>query len=596
MTPQPSKHLAARIFLILSIIPSIIVIVGWLITLPYLNMPLDDRPGWTFDLELYTLPIATIIGVGVITPFLAMFSFLLRKSEQVAVPVHSKTKALLFRTFASIKIVAVLLFTLFVSSITIATVPIAVILSQFLLPLIIGLMITVFYVWYTIDLLRLRRWTLPLFLYETIGFSLASILYLLHLPFLPQIIWLRVSIALLLLIITTAAIWLVYQMRPAFTGPPRRLWKQVPILLFIIVSVSYSVLMQLFWDDLSVDDSDLQLAAPILVPQEENAYYNIPDIEALPDAQRNALHEADKYVSQIDSGSSTLAEVTASLAGTENIVADYVRASQKPFYQCPESSQTYGLDVAYCELNDLRDFANLSVLHSRIAAHSGDFDAATKFAVAPLQFSTAARAVPTSLDSIEYMVNVAILRIGTANIESLLKTHADELSIEQLSVLKETLTKSTLSADTLSNVYRREYLSHKNEIITNQPELITFSETSIDTSTRYHYLPNKTINLMADLSRANVALTTTNCSSVATQKEQAENALQYKVVDMYALVKFSSNFIGKVLFSVVLASSRSELSDLVCEVNDKLKGIEADIDQIIIDNKSRNTNTSGESD
>ena len=101
---------------------------------------------------------------------------------------------------------------------------------------------------------------------------------------------------------------------------------------------------------------------------------------------------------------------------------------------------------------------------------------------------------------------------------------------------------------------------------------------------------------MADLSRANVALTTTNCSSVATQKEQAENALQYKVVDMYALVKFSSNFIGKVLFSVVLASSRSELSDLVCEVNDKLKGIEADIDQIIIDNKSRNTNTSGESD
>ncbi|OIO31842.1 MAG: hypothetical protein COZ49_01840 [Candidatus Yonathbacteria bacterium CG_4_10_14_3_um_filter_47_65] len=265
---------------------------------------------------------------------------------------------------------------------------------------------------YSIGVFRLKRWVLPVILFFTIGSSVASVRVFITKYYISAGEFLGLVIGLALTLTIACGAWAY---RKEFSGPARKLWIQIPLLLVFAPVVMFSILTPIYTDDLGVYDSDILLPNMEILSEFDNAYYALPVIDELPLPLRDALIETDEYYRALEQGKSIgIDEVAPHLNALAGIIDAFIGASQKSGYQCPSSVNEYGPATILCSLEGFRAMAKAVALRSYVEAREGRIDIALDIALAPARFGKLMDSGHP--DFIEHLVGIALTGISIDSI------------------------------------------------------------------------------------------------------------------------------------------------------------------------------------
>ncbi len=576
---QIARPIIAKIFNWLLLISTIIITLGWTTLFFYRNTPILETPPFVNDLNILWLPLATIAWLYFIGPLCLILSTLF-KSHTVPKIYTSTKQRLIIGTGAGVYGV------LFIhNTLTTFNAYREDILQPLnaLVYLAIGIILvtTTGLVWLTIALGRRQSWAVFPALFLGTGLTIASLLELLH-RLTPPIDDLGlIALSTIFTLIFAGLTITIHRYRHLFSGHPRKLWLQIPLLLVLIVQVGFAVQTQLYLDDFSVQDSDLLQLTVIPLPAEENAYSFLPTKESMSSKEITALERAVDYYREVGSDSSHTIPASSSLileeaklaaTGTENLVAAFVEASTKIVYQCPTSLNSFHYDKKLCALNTIRDLASLVALHNLIATLEGNDERAVKLSLAILKMGKLMSDTehPTLVD---YLVARALLGIGTNSLYIWLD-HTTSPSPELLRSVTDNMPNYTLELSAITRAYRTEYMILRTSLLTdplesqglNLPdELILFPGKAT-----YMYLPNKTTNEVADYYRSFLTLTEAPCSTDVSYQEEILVAQIQFTSSEYLAGPLTPNLTGKTLLAVYLASF-NDVKNTRCEHNEKIE-------------------------
>lgn len=338
--------------------------------------------------------------------------------------------------------------------------------------------------------------------------------------------------------------------RTHLTG--KKLWFLQGIFILALLPGTLFLLLSLaFQDERLLDDAALRLEQVDLVADSQNLYATImtmPDEIRLKD-ERNQLLE-----SYPDSWNQTAAN---------NILNDlnlykmtYEAAARQTHYQCPTSINNFSMQAELCELNLLRDYAELMKFAAFTEVRNGNNTLALEYAMTPIKVGSV-MIQSDNVTIIEYLVGLASMNIGLDTLNILVEQQNLTLNERDSQTLKSLM----IPDDALSTPLKREYLGFRTAI----DETLVLNQ-------NYLYHPNRTRNELFKFMSKVISNSSGTCSNEPeSERTQADIEMDNYIVNVRneAFNPTKPNMIGKMYMSVVLASL-SGVKDKQCEVNNEI--------------------------
>jgi hypothetical protein len=387
--------------------------------------------------------------------------------------------------------------------------------------------------------IRLARWVrTPLYLV-----FVSNLLFLIYSTLLvPN--WLDASIS---LIGAVVLFFYLKKSRRLVTGR-RLIGLQILTLLTLLPATIFLLLSVVFTDQALLDDSAMRL--PMVEPtnDSDNLYITLTNLgDELPSASGTVEELVSEYPSSWDQA--TANQIVRQL---QPHIDAYVSGTNQ-VYQCPTSVNNFATDAELCELNLLRDYAQVMQFAALYEARRGNSVLAQTYATAPITVGL------TILESknvtlIEYLVGLASVNIGLDTLETLMKEN-----ILSQTDIKQQLTGISIPTDSLRTPMQREYLGMRLAL-----------EDNLDLPQNYFYHPNRTRNELYTFMAKVANLSTTSCSTDNTTSSTETELVKYvEKVQSNAFNPTRPNMIGNMYLSVVIASL-SGIKNNVCEANERI--------------------------
>ncbi len=405
---------------------------------------------------------------------------------------------------------------------------------------------------YSVDLFRLRRWSLPVLLFFVVSSSLVAVLSMLRGNYANTGELIGIIVYLTIIFSIGYGAW---SYRSAFFGPARKLWIQIPLLIVLVPIAFFSTLAQIYTDDDAINDADLILPSVTVLSETDNAHFALPKIDTLSPSERTAFDKAGEYYRALEKNENIDVGAASIVLGDLAEITDrFVRVSGASEYQCPSSVNTHGLDAVICPLHELRDMAQIVALRSYVEATQGNTEAALVSAFAPARLGKLVSAEQPLL--IEHLVGIALVRIGVESVERTVNQATSSLSVETSSAIARELAVYEFDGSSLENSLKREYMSGK-EVLRPFEQVGGYA---------FHY--NSTNNEFAELARQNIEISGAECGDDLVQKMSALEASideERRSPMWWTLLK--PNSIGGIMKSV-FSSSLGGAREKECKLNE----------------------------
>lgn len=328
----------------------------------------------------------------------------------------------------------------------------------------------------------------------------------------------------------------------------RLLGLQILTILTLLPATIFIALSVMFPDQPLQDDSSLQLNMAETISDSDNLYITLTSLGTeLPEAAEAAKEFVSEYPANWDQ--STANQLLPELQPNINA---YTTATQQE-YQCPTSINNFTIDAEMCELNLLRDYAQMMQFAALAEAKRGNATTAQEYATAPIEVGLIMMQ-SDNVTLIEYLVGLASLNIGLDTLEILL-----EENILSRAIAREQLTGVYVPTESLRTPMQREYLGMKLAL-----------EDNLDLPQTYLYHPNRTRNelftFMTQVAESSVRSCSTDNSVPSTDTKLIDYV---ENVRNNALNPTRPNMIGNMYLSVVIASL-SGVRNNVCEANERI--------------------------
>ena len=333
----------------------------------------------------------------------------------------------------------------------------------------------------------------------------------------------------------------------------RWLGLQILTILTLLPATLLVALSVLFPDEALQDDAALRLESVATISDEENLYFTLTSLgKTLPETSEVADSLMIDYPANWNQ-----AIANQLLPQLQPQINAYLVATDQA-YQCPTSVNNFSFDAELCQLNLLRDYANIMKFAALAEAGRGNVTRAQAYATAPITVGQTMM-YSDNVTLIEYLVGLASVTIALDTFEILLaQNYLSPLVVQQQ------LADLTISPGSLRTPLQREYLGLRN----------TLDKKLIAPQT-YFYHPNRTRNELFDFMSVVVKNGTRNCDIDNTdQSAMTDQATLDYIVDLRARATNPAhpNMIGDMYLSVVVASLNS-VRKKVCETNDRLDSL-----------------------
>jgi hypothetical protein len=409
---------------------------------------------------------------------------------------------------------------------------------------------------FAIHIIKSKRWTIPLILFFALYALLCGILRLVIGSFQDGIWFITLVVTLFMGLLFYVGI----KYRNTFTGPLRKLFLQIPLILLSLPFALLAVLQVVFVDDQTVNDSDLLLPPIQKLSDSDNAYVMLQLVKNL-SAQEKELYESAQqfYTTQQSTKTFNTREAQMHVNTFTNVTDTFIKASSKKGYQCPIQENVSILDQG-CSHGDVRGIARLVALRAGTEAHAGmELQAMeTALSILRLGYKIGNGEQPTIVD---HLVGIALMRIGMESLQLVLQ-QTESLPTNFVENIQDELTKYLLDGTALATGFKREYIDYKLFTSKSLPQ-----EYTTGTKNSYFYQKNKTANSYADFTRKQIEVARADCGEDFIQKQERLNAFVEKNKELSFLSLISPNSMGKILTSVSFASLGS-FRKKECELNE----------------------------
>ena len=339
------------------------------------------------------------------------------------------------------------------------------------------------------------------------------------------------------------------QSKSILTGR-RWLGLQIFTILALLPGTLFILLTVVFPDERLLDDSSLQLDPAAVLAPEENLYVTVTDLGTeLPGSAQEAKQLVDGYPAEWDQ-----TEANRLLGTLAPQAAAYLAATEQQ-YQCPTSVNDFSMDADFCELNLLRDYAEVAQFAAITEARRGNSALAQEYAMAPIKVGKA-MVESDNVSTIEYLAGLASMNIGLDTLAIL-----EEQGVLGSAAIAQLLESATIPTETLRTPLQREYLGMR----------LTLEE-SLDIPQSYIYHPNRTRNEYYTFMSAAVQNGTRECVVTASDTQSAADQEMITYLEDQRAKAFNParpNIIGNIFLTVVL-SSLSGVQNNVCEINERV--------------------------
>lgn len=336
-----------------------------------------------------------------------------------------------------------------------------------------------------------------------------------------------------------------------FATGRRLIGLQILTILSLLPATILILLSVIFTDQALLDDSAMQLSIVEPINASDNLYITLTNVgDELPSAADTAEELVSDYPS---SWSQATADQIAEQLQPH---IDAYTTATKQEYQCPMSVNNFTLEAELCELNLIRDYAQIMQFVALHEATRGNSVLAQTYATAPITVGL------TMLESdnvtlIEYLVGLASINIGLDTLETL----NNENALNQTAI-RQQLAGTSIPTDSLRTPIQREYLLFR-----------TALDDTLDLPQSYVYHPNRTRNELFTFMSRVAESSTANCATDNPTSSVDTELIEYvERVRSNAFNPTRPNIVGNMYLSVVLASSYS-VSDNVCEVNERINSL-----------------------
>lgn len=362
----------------------------------------------------------------------------------------------------------------------------------------------------------------------------------------------------------------------------RKRWKKVLLVLVstvlvlgVVVFNIPRILSLLFPGDAELLEQSTLTLKPVVVPDEENGYYDLHAINGCIDADFEhctsliALPEGfsdiayTNYVDRIAWDQSVVDQV---LRMNAPALALFAQAASKPFVQVPaladpESLRTFQLPLY--PLNRWRAAARLQAIRALSLSYQGKTDEAIQEAAVIHQVGQRVALGHNGL--MGYLVGIAMQTLGADTIREIIPYGTP--TVASLRVASQILADSTGTDEGLRDALRGEYTHTAYSVSFIRSELDAYIQQGVaagETPTwyakhvqyGYYFKPNQTINLYTQLYAKEVAAVGKQCALPELKAELEmgrASAITWKL-------PFTENAIGKLLFDTTGISLDSALT------------------------------------
>ena len=292
------------------------------------------------------------------------------------------------------------------------------------------------------------------------------------------------------------------------------------LVLIVVLSIGATIFIMLNSNDLTeINDSDLLLepAAPLAV--DDNAYYLLLDTADQPELS------------------------------DQQVTDSFITAANKPVYQCPLSLNQYSPENEVCQMNYIRDQANLVAQRASSSFASGRAQDGIDSTIAIIKMAhlldESRGSLVNELIAIAlYDIAIKPLRANSLNITPLQR--------EEVRVAIDSFGPTNID---FSDAFRYDYQFLKK----------AYQQVSLETQIGYRWQPNRTINELAIFYRLMIQKSKLACgvSDPLVEQNLSKQFDQYQ--DIFPEVLVQPNSVGKILVSLAIGST-SGMNDQVCEV------------------------------
>jgi len=390
-----------------------------------------------------------------------------------------------------------------------------------------------------IGTIRLVRWVrMPLYLV-----FVSNVLFIIYSTLLvPN--WLDASIS-----VVGAMLLFFYlkKSRTLVTGR-RLIGLQILTTLTLLPGTIFLLLSVIFTDQALQDDSAMRLAMVEPINDSDNLYISLTN---LGDELPPAAETADKLVSEYPSSwdQTTTNQLLQKLQPNINAY----KTATKQEYQCPTSINNFSIEAQSCELNLLRDYAQMMQFAAITEAGRGNVITAENYAMAPVEVGlTILQSTNVTLP--EYAVGLASLTIGLETIETLLEEDLlSPVTVEQQ------LADVSVPTESLRTPLQREYLALR----------ITLDK-NFSSSQSYFYHPNRTKNKLFTFMSQVIEDGTATCRAREPDISLTQELTNYvESLQTNALNPARPNMIGTMYLSKTLAPL-NKMRENVCKASEQI--------------------------
>lgn len=297
------------------------------------------------------------------------------------------------------------------------------------------------------------------------------------------------------------------------------------------------------------------------IPQHENAYYILPDLNSFPtEKRRQIVHALDVHQQYINGGEVDDVDLYRTVEETRFVSDAFLVAAKKKGYQCPEALNVYAYDEKLCSLSELREYAHVTELRVYAELRNENYEEALRIIEALVNFGHMLEETePAPL--VQYLVSSSVSLIAYQASHELLdaleNTEGEEVEVIRTDLLNTLKLNVPNKNENLVDSLRYTYTDTKNSL---GGELSS-------AKTNYLWHPNRTMQTFADVWLLTVRFTETPCGEGEELRQNLTEKInaQKKDASSFTRLLFRPNVIGNNIASMIL-TPLTPVKDRACKL------------------------------
>jgi hypothetical protein len=344
-----------------------------------------------------------------------------------------------------------------------------------------------------------------------------------------------------------------------FLSMLKKIFKIIGLIVIVLFALNVFFRYPFWWDDATLNDSDLQVSIGEPIPERENAATYIPIQSELPEGEARLLSNIPAYRDGAFYRGDTKvsnSELQKYISDSTPLVSSFEEASKQSAYQCPLSFGQFNPSTPSCKLGTVRQLGVLTLLHAKYYEQIGQIERSVQLVDATLQMGRLVTIQLFGPEIIEGLVGIALTKISLEHIEA---------SVVLKNYYKQKLSKYRLADDVFTIMMKHEYQMFKESLYNTSPYQ------SLAGRGTYLMQPNQTFNLLAEITRQTSNTISTPCNQTS-DKTKLDGLLLDLQNTMSPLGFVKQNFLGRVFVSTV-AADLSSLRDSRCDINTQIEAL-----------------------